>query len=99
MLRKGVYPHEYMDSWKKFEETSLPDKEHSYSNLNIEDITDADYKHAKKVWRHFEIKNFGNYYDLYVKSDTLLLVHVFENFRNICVEIYVLDPAHFLSAP
>ena len=65
----------------------------------MEDITDVNHRHAKRVFKNFTNKNLGNYYDLYVQSDTLLLADVFENFRNICVEIYELDPAHFLSAP
>ena len=56
MLRKGVDPYEYMDSWKRFDETSLPEKEDFYSDLTTEDIIDADYKHAKKVWKNFKIK-------------------------------------------
>ena len=70
-----------------------------YSNLNMEDITDAEYKHAKRVWKDFKIKNLGEYHDLYVQYDTLLLANLFENFQNKCIEIYELDPAHFLSAP
>ena len=88
-----------MDDWEKFNETSLPEKEDFYSHLNMEDITDADYAHAKRVRKDFEIKFFGEYHDLYVQSDTLLLLDVFENFRNRCLEIYELDPAKILSAP
>ena len=88
-----------MDSWEKFDETTLPPKEAFYSNLNLEDISDEDYAHAQKVWDVFEINNLGEYHDLYVQSDTLLLADVFENFRDKCIEIYELDPAHFLSAP
>ena len=99
LLRKGVYPYEYMDSWKRFKEESLPDKESFYSELNKEGITDEEYAHAQKVWNTFNIKNLGEYHDLYVQSDTLLLADVFENFRDKCIEIYELDPAHFLSAP
>ena len=99
LLRKGVYPYEYMDSWKRFKEESLPDKESFYSELNKEHITDEDYAHAQKVWDTFKIKNLGEYHDLYVQSDTALLADVFENFRDKCIEIYKLDPAHFLSAP
>ena len=88
-----------MDSWKRFDETFLPDKEDFYSNLNMEDITDPDYKHAKKVSEDFKIKDLGDYHDLHVQSDTLLPADVFENFRNKCTEIYELDPAHFLSTP
>ena len=99
LLRKGVYPYEYMDSWKRFKEESLPDKEYFYSELNKEHITDEDYAHAQKIWDTFNIKNLGEYHDLYVQSDTLLLADVFESFRDKCIEIYELDPAHFLSAP
>ena len=88
-----------MDSWERFHKTSLPDKKAFYSELNLEDITDKDYAHAQKVFEEFKVKDLGDYHDLYVKSDTLLLVDVFENFRNKCIEIYELDPAHFLSAP
>ena len=88
-----------MDSWERFNETSLPDKKAFYSELYLEDITDEDYTHAQKVFKDFNLKNLGDYYDLYVQSDTLLLADVFENFRNKCIEIYELDTAHFLSAP
>ena len=88
-----------MDSWERFNETSLPRKESFYSELNLKDISDKDYLHAQKVWDVFEIKNLGEYHHLYVQSDTLLLADVFERFRNTCIEIYELDPAHFLSAP
>ena len=80
LLRKGIYPYEYMDSWKKFDDTSLPDKKAFYSKLNLEDIIDKDYKHAQKVWSKLEIKNLGKYHDLHAQSDTLLLADVFENF-------------------
>ena len=86
-----------MDDWVKFKETSLPGKEDFHSHLNMEDLTDADYSHAKRLCKDFEIKNLGEYPDLYVQSDTLLLADVFENFQNICLEIYELDPANFLS--
>ena len=99
LLRKGVYPYEYMDSWKRFNETELPDKKSFYSELNKEGITDEDYAHVQRVWKEFNIKNLGEYHDLYVQSDTLLLADVFENFRDKCIEKYELDPAHFLSAP
>ena len=82
LLRKGVYPYEYKDSWARFDETSLPDKEAFYSNLNMEDITDVDHRHAKRVFKNLSNKNLGDCHDLYVQSDTLLLADVFENFRN-----------------
>ena len=99
LLRKGVYPYEYMDSWERSDETSLPYKKSFYSELYLEDITDKDYTHAQKVFKELGLKNLGDYHDLYVQSDTLLLADVFENFRNKCIEIYELDPVHFLSAP
>ena len=99
LLRKGVYPFEYTDSWERFDETSLPDKEAFYSNLNMEDITDVDYRHAKRVFKSLNNENLGNCHDWYVESDTLLLADVFENFRNMCIKVCKLDPAHFLSAP
>ena len=71
-----------MDNWEKFDENILTSKEAFYSNLNLEDISDEDYVHAQKVWDVFEINNIGDYHDLFVKSDTLLLADVYENFRN-----------------
>ena len=88
-----------MDSWKRFNETSLSDKKAFYSELNLEDITDKDYAHAQKVFEKFKLKNLGDSHDLFVQSNTLLFANVFENFRNKCIEIYELDPAHFFSAP
>ena len=99
LFRKGVYPYEYMDSWERFDKQILPVKEAFYSSLNMEDITDVNYRHAKRVFKSFNNKHLGDYHDLYVQRDTLLLADVFENFRNKCIEIYELDPAHFLSAP
>ena len=99
LLRKGVYPYEYMDNWEKFDETSLPNKESFYSSLNMENIDDIDYRHGNNVFKRFKFKNLEEYHDLYVQSDTLLLADVFENFRNMCINVYELDPAHFLSLP
>ena len=98
LLRKGVYPYEYIDSWERFNETSLPDKEAFYSSLNMKDITEVDHRHAKRVFRNLSNKNLDDYHDLYVQSDTLLLADVFENFRNMCTKVYELDSSHFLSA-
>ena len=99
LLRKGFYPDEYMDNWERFEETSLPNKESFYSNLNMENIDDIDYRHGNNVFKRFKLKNLGKYHDLYVQSNTLLLADIFQNFRNKCLEVYELDPAHFLSLP
>ena len=88
-----------MDNWERFDETSLPNKESFYSNLNMENIDDIDYRHGNNVFKRFKLKNLGEYHDLYVQSDTLLLADVFENFRKTCLKVYELDPAHFLSLP
>ena len=88
-----------MDSWERFNETSLPDKKAFYSELYLEDITDKEYVYAQKVFEELKLKILGDYHDLCVQSNTLLLADVFENFRNKCIEIYELDPACFLPAP
>ena len=98
LLQNGVYPYEYMDSFERIFETSLPDKDAFYSNLNMESIADIDYRHAKNIFNKFNNNNIGDYRDLYVQSDTLLLAAVFTNLRKVCFDIYELDPAHFLSA-
>ena len=95
LLRKGVYPYKYMDSWERFGETSLPDKKSFYSKLYLEEITDKYHAHTQKVFEELKLNNLDDYDDLYVLSDTLLLADVFENFRNKCIEIYELDPTHF----
>ena len=97
--RQGVYPYEYIDSWEKFNETSLPSKEDFYSNLNMEDIDDIDYRHGNNVFKGFKLENLGDYHDLYGQSDTLLLADVFNNFRDMCIKEYELDLVHFLSLP
>ena len=100
LLRKGVYPYEYMDEWDRFNEEKLPNKSDFYSGLNMEEeICVIDYRHAEKVFNKFNIKNLGEYHDLYVQSVTLLLADVFENFRNMCLKVYGLDPVYFFSAP
>ena len=86
-----------MDSWKRFDETSLPDKKAFCRELYLEDITDKDYTHTQKVFEELKVKNLSDHHDLYVQSDTLLLADVFKNFRNKYIEIYGLDLAHFLS--
>ena len=98
LLRKGVDPYEYMGSWERFNETSLPSKKYFYSEVTLADISDKDYEHAQKVF----IKcctDLGDYHDLNVQTDTLLLPDVFEKFREKCIEICGLDPSHFYSAP
>ena len=98
MTRKGVYPYDYMDSFNKFNE-QLPTKEDFFSILNNEHISDEDYNHALEVWKTFSLKNMGEYHDLYLTSDILLLADVFENFRKTCLEYYNLDPCHYFTSP
>ena len=98
MARKGVYPYDYMDCFDKFNEKLSP-KEDFYSIMNNEHITNKDYKHAQTVWKTFNIKNMGEYHNLYLESDVLLLADVFENFRKTCLEYYKLDPCHYFTSP
>ena len=88
-----------MDNWERFNKTLLPSKESFYSNLNMENIDDIDYRDGNNVFKRFQLKNLREYGDLYVQSNTLLLADVFQNFRNTCLKVYGLDPAHFLSLP
>ena len=97
--KKAFIPRNIWIAEKDLMKVHCQIKKAFYSALNLEDITDKSYEHAQKVWGVFEIKNLGEYHDLYVQSDTLLLADVFENFRDKCIEIYELGPAHFLSAP
>ena len=76
-----------MDDWENFNEISLPEKENFYSHLNSKDITDSNYAHAKRVCKDFQIQNLGEYHNLYVLSNTLLLADVFLNFRNVSLKI------------
>ena len=84
-----------MDRWEIFDETTRPNKKDFYNEFNLEDITYKDYAHAQKVFEQFKSRNLGDYQELYVQSDTLLLADILENFRNKCIEIYELDPVHF----
>ena len=99
LLRKGVYPYEWMDHADKMEHTSLPEKEAFDSKLSLSSISDDDYTHTKNVWKTFHMQTMGDYHDLYLKTDVLLLADVFENFRKKCLEYYALDPAHYFTAP
>ena len=99
LLRKGVYPYEYMDDWEKFNETKITEKEEIYSNLDMADITDVDYIHAKRVHQHFEIKNFVGYCNLYLKSDAFFSADVFKKYRKKFWKIYHLDLKKCLLLP
>ena len=97
--QKGVYPFEYMDSFKKFFEDKLPDRCEFFISLKNECISEKDYSNAINVWNTFKMNTMGGYHDLYLKSDVLLLADVFEKFINICLEYYGLDPCHYFSCP
>jgi len=99
VTRKGVYPYEYTDSWEKLDETSLPSMNNFYSSLTESNIDNTEYQHALEVWKHFKCKTLGEYSDLYLKIDVLLLADVFENFRDICLKAYCIDPAYYYTAP
>ena len=99
LTRKGVYPYEYMDTLEKLKETKLPSREAFCTRLNGVGINDEDYEHAREVWETFEMKNLEDYHNLYNQVDILLLADVFENFRNICIKNYKLDPAYYYTAP
>ena len=85
-----------MDDWEKFNETLLPEKEDFYSHLYMKSITDANYGHAKRVCKDFEVKNLQKYHDLYVESHALIVIDVFRNFRNVFLQIYELEHAKCL---
>ena len=99
LTEKGVYPYDYMNSFDKFNDERLPSKEQFYSRLTEEDITNDDYNKAKQIWKHFDIQNMGEYHDLYLKTDVLLLTDVFENFRDMCLSYYGLDPVYYYTLP
>ena len=99
LLRKGIYPYDYVNSVERLTETELPPKSAFYSKLNDCDISDADYHHAQTVWKEFNFKTLREYHDLYNLSDVLLLADVFENFRDVCMNNYKLDPAWYFPSP
>lgn len=99
MKRKGAYPYSYMDSFKRYEETQLPTKDLFYNQLKDKNISDEDYDYALRIWEDFELKNLGEYTDIYVVNDVLMLVDVFETFRETCLKHYKLDPCWYYTAP
>ncbi|XP_046585666.1 uncharacterized protein LOC124292570 [Haliotis rubra] len=99
LLRKGVYPYDFMDDECKFKLTQLPKQADFFSKLTGNSLTDGDYAHAQNVWSFFELQNMGEYHDLYVKTDVLLLADIFERFRAMALQYYHLDPAHYYTLP
>ncbi|XP_024885115.1 uncharacterized protein LOC112463153 [Temnothorax curvispinosus] len=99
LTRKGVFPYEYVDGADKLRDTELPPREAFYSSLTDETASESDYEHATRVWRRFRVRDLGEYSDLYLKTDVLLLADIFENFRDACSASYGLDPAHYYTLP
>ncbi len=99
LLRKGVYPYDYMNAWERFDESQLPSIQDFASRLRQTECDNADYVHASRIWSSFQCHTLKDYHDVYLKSDVLLLADVFEEFRKVCMTHYQLDPAHYVSAP
>ncbi|XP_063219333.1 uncharacterized protein LOC134529321 isoform X2 [Bacillus rossius redtenbacheri] len=99
VTRKGVFSYDYVSSWEKLDEPQLPPQDNFYNILNDSHITNDDYEHAKAVWETFGCVTLGDYSDVYLKTDVLLLTDVFENFRRLCLQTYGLDCSHYVSAP
>ena len=99
LTRKGIYPYEYMSSWDRFEETQLSPIEVFYSKLNMSPISSDNYQHAQRVWKEFRIHNLGDYHDIYLRTDVVLLTKVNKVSRDTCLQHYGLDPAHFYTSP
>ena len=99
LFRKGLFPYEYFNSLDKFDETCLPPRDAFYSHLREEGISEDEYERALKVWETFGCRTFKDYHDFYLKTDVLLLADVFENFREMGMQYYGLDPAQYLTLP
>ena len=99
LKKKGVFPYEFMTSFEKLNVNELPPKNEFYSELNNTDITDEEYKHAQNVWKTFKCETMKDYHNLYLKTDVMLLTDVMENYRNVCIDNYELDPLWYYTAP
>ena len=97
--QKGFYPYEYMNTEEKFNEPNPPPQEAFYSKLKGKGISNKNYKHVLNVWNSFNMETMKDYHNLYNETDALLLADVFENFRDLCLKIYGLDPVYYFSAP
>ena len=96
---KGIYLYEYMNSFKKISEDKFPDKSRFFSSLKDSGINEEQYDRTVNVWKVLKIKIFGEYHDMYLKTDVLLLTDLFEKFIKTCVDYYGFDPGHYFSAP
>jgi len=99
LTRKGVYPYDYISSWETFDEVNLPPRKKFYNTLTRSHISAADYKYAQLVYQKFQLTTLGEYHDLYLLTDTLLLACVFEEFRIMAIGNFKLDPVHYFSLP
>ena len=99
LIKKGIYPYEYMTHWDKFKEMKLPPREAFCSELNMSGVGNEDNEHVNRVWKEFRLKDLGEYQDLYLKMNVIQSANVFEAFRKVCLKNYGLDPAHFYTAP
>ena len=97
--QKGVYPYDYMNSFKKFSENKLHDRSKFFSSLKYVCISEKDYLKADNIWNEFKMNTVGDYYELYLKTGVLLLADMFEKFINTCLDYYGLDPCHYFSSP
>ena len=97
--KKGIYPYEYFGSFKKIKEANLPDIDKPFSSLKDCGISEKEYQRACDVWRVFEVQNLGQYHDLYLKTDVLILCYIFEKFISVCLRDYGLDCCHYFSSP
>ena len=95
LLKKGVFPYEYINDFNVFNDKSLPKKSKFYSSLTFESVSDDEYKHAKNVWQTFNCETLGDYHDIYLELDVCLLADVFTKFRKTIYENYQLEAAHF----
>lgn len=99
LTKQGVYPYTYMNSWDKFDDKELPTQNDFYDDLNDTTISNEEYAFAQRVWNTFKIGSMREYTNLYLKTDVLLLADIFENFRDNCIKLYGLDPAHYYTLP
>ena len=99
MTQKGFYPYEYMCSFDRFQKPQLLTKDTPYSSLTEEDISDIDYIHAQRVFNHSDMTDLGDYQNVYLLTNLLILADMSETFKDICFQHYCLNPAHNYTSP